>query len=501
MIKKLLKLLPGIITIGLVLVFLALVVKGQIINHRLVFQYDKNTSVGGPFESSNSTSRYALTEALAEDHRIFLDRDEAAFSLPDLAGKNGKYYSIFTPGVSFLGVPMYLLGNLLRAPQLFTYLTTAVFAILNVYLIYSLSGKLGASRIGSVIAGLVFLFATDALAYSQTFTQHHYAVSVILGTLFFAAKPVSVKNDIFIGLLLGAGLLIDIPNLLMLLPIELFVLFRHFSLIQMDDSYQFKINLRLLALFLGFIPLFGVYCWYNFQTTGQPLIPAQIYGRTKSLDPQLVQEVTISEKRGGFAYNSRSLINGVYILVFSNERGWFYYSPILAVGVLGLALVLKHPRLKNISLLLFSVILVDFISYAMFGDPWGGWSFGPRYLIPATAAACIGVGPALKKYQKKLLFAGLFFVLLIYSIYINTLGVLTTGAVPPKVEAIALSTHIPYTYQYNLQLLQNHFTSSLVYHLLFSGWFSPVIYQLLLVVGLYLFLTAFYVLDYLKYDT
>ena len=73
------------------------------------------------------------------------------------------------------------------------------------------------------------------------------------------------------------------------------------------------------------------------------------------------------------------------------------------------------------------------------------------------------------------------------SLYINILGALTTAQIPPKQEAQYLSTHIPYTYKYNQQLIKND-TSSLAYHLLFSDYVTPqtyfYLYLGLLLVGL-----------------
>jgi len=89
MIKKILFVtLYALICISLV----ALAVKGQKENP-LHFQTVKDTSVGGPFESSNNTSRYALTEAIAEDKTFFFNNPRARFATPDVEEYNGKIFS------------------------------------------------------------------------------------------------------------------------------------------------------------------------------------------------------------------------------------------------------------------------------------------------------------------------------------------------------------------------------------------------------------------------
>src|SRR5579872_1067478 len=84
-----------------ILVFLAIGVRGQKGNP-LYFQNTYDTKVGGPFEASNSTSRYALTEAIVKNKSFFLTPVLAKFASPDVIIFKGNYVSIFTPGVSFL---------------------------------------------------------------------------------------------------------------------------------------------------------------------------------------------------------------------------------------------------------------------------------------------------------------------------------------------------------------------------------------------------------------
>jgi hypothetical protein len=104
----------------------------------------------------------------------------------------------------------------------------------------------------------------------------------------------------------------------------------------------------------------------------------------------------------------------------------------------------------------------------MFGDPWGGWSFGARYLIPAAALMAIGLAALLDfahRSKWKWLIVSAIALVGVLSIKINTLGALTTAALPPKVEADQLNEPIPYTPKYNLQILDKNLSSSLVFNL------------------------------------
>ena len=142
---------------------LALAVKGAAGNP-VYFQTEKDTRVGGPFESSNNNSRYALTQAIVEKKTFFFDESLARFATPDIEEYNGKIFSIFTPGIAFLGIPFYLLGKLVGLPQLLTYSSTATLALVNFLLVILLARKLGGGFYSALLGGIVFLFGTNALA-------------------------------------------------------------------------------------------------------------------------------------------------------------------------------------------------------------------------------------------------------------------------------------------------------------------------------------------------
>src|SRR3989344_5278847 len=136
-----------IATLVLVVILSAGVVKGDKGNP-LFFQKEteRDARVGGPFESTNNSSRFVLTEAIVEDQTLFLNEQRARFSSPDLVKVGDKYVSIFTPGISFMAVPFYIIGKVFGLPQLFSYLLTTVLALLNLLLIAYLATKTGVSK-------------------------------------------------------------------------------------------------------------------------------------------------------------------------------------------------------------------------------------------------------------------------------------------------------------------------------------------------------------------
>ena len=113
------------------------------------------------------------------------------------------------------------------------------------------------------------------------------------------------------------------------------------------------------------------------------------------------------------------------------------------------------------------IVGADLLLYSMWGDPYGGWAFGARYLIPAYAILSIYTALLLTYLGKKRLFMLVFFVVLSYSVIVNSLGALTSNSNPPKVEAVALANQIhqpvSYTYMRNVNDLNGNVSKSFVF--------------------------------------
>src|SRR5258706_15585737 len=139
--KKYIKILTIIFIACVSILLLILSIKGNVKDGSLMFQNDSSTVVGGPYESTNSTSRYALTESIVNNHAFSFTNNLAAFASPDLAQYNGKYFSIFTPGVSLLGVPFYIIGAIFGIPQIATYSLILLLALINFWLIAKIASK------------------------------------------------------------------------------------------------------------------------------------------------------------------------------------------------------------------------------------------------------------------------------------------------------------------------------------------------------------------------
>lgn len=476
--RKNIKILSLFLFFGITILLIMAGIKGKV-GETLLYQSSdvKNIEISGPFESSGSTSRYALTEAIVEDKTIILNEQRAKFASPDVAEYNGKYFTLFTPGVSFIGVPFYFIGKILKIPQILTFLSSSIFAIINMGLIIYLGRKFGLGFYASLLSGFLFLFATNALSYSFTFTQHQASTMIILlGTLNALGKRNSVNNIIY-GLLYGIGLFIDIPNGLMMLPQVIYILLRHFEIKWGSEKLRLKFSLNYTTILVGLIPILILFGLYNYFLTNSFTQIAQAVGRTEDFSAQaeFVSDSLTQKEFSGYTLETRGLINGLPILLVSNQRGLFYYNSVVVFGLISYILFYRKNHKKIWLLLIFSIVIVNILTYSMHLDPYGGWAFGPRYLIPATALLSIGIGKFFQQ-NKSFLYYLIPLVICFYGVGVNVLGAMTSTQVPPKVEAVMLLKETPYTYVYNWQLLGEGKISSLLYNALYANKISPEIY-------------------------
>ena len=476
--RKNIKILSLLSFFGLTILLILAGIKGKV-GETLLYQSSdiKNIEISGPFESSGSTSRYALTEAIVENNTIILNEQQAKFAAPDVAKYKGKYFTLFTPGVSFIGVPFYLLGKIFNMPQIFTFLSSSIFAIINMGLIIYLGRKFGLGFYASLLSGFLFLFATNALSYSFTFTQHQASTMIILlGTINALGNRNSVNNIIF-GLLYGIGLMIDIPNGLMMIPQVIYILLKHFGIKMHNEKLNIKLKLNYVTILVGLVPILFLFGLYNYSLTNSFTKIAQAVGRTEdfSTHAEFVSDSQNGEESSGYSLDPRGLINGLPILLVSNQRGLFFYNSVVVFGLISYILFYRKNYKKNWLLLIFSIVCVNIVTYSMHLDPYGGWAFGPRYLIPASALLSVGIGKFFQE-NKSFRYYLIPLVICFYGVGVNVLGAMTSTQVPPKVEAVMLLKETPYTYEYNWQLLGEGKISSLFYNSLFANKFSPEIY-------------------------
>ena len=434
----------------------------------------------GPFELSPERGRFALTFSFVENKSFFFSIPIARFALPDLGYKNGHFVSLFAPAVSFIVAPGFLVGKIFGISQIGAFFVISLFALLNAMLIRQIAIKLGANALAAIIASLVFIFATPAFPYAVSLYQHHISTFLILCSLYILLKWNNIWSVSFIWFLCAASIPVDYPNLFLMFPIAIISLGR-IIFIKIQEK-NITVNFKIAGLFTFITILFPLFffLWFNQDSYGNPFQLSGTVPSVREIDingkptapsgasKNYIEKYNNSEKQQRSAigfFKTRYLLNVFYIHLISPDRGVIYYTPVILFGVIG-AIIAYKKRIKYLSLLL-SIIAVNLLLYSMWGDPWGGWAFGSRYLIPSYALFSIFIAFFLTRFHKSILFLSIFFLIMAYSICVNTLGAITSSANPPQTEVLQLEKLSgivqKYTYARNYDFLMSGNSKSFMF--------------------------------------
>ncbi len=486
--------LGNVIILFFVIIVVTITIKGS--SDIKYYQNNIDTRMFGPFETSNNSSRFALTEAIVKNKSLFLSDELASVASPDLTKINGKFITIFTPGISFMGLPFYYLGYKFGYPQISTYLLSSFISIINIYLIANILLKLKMNKWISIFCGLIYLFATNSLSYSNSFNQHQVSTFLLLLSILLSIKPITYLNNLIFGIIYGIAILVDIPNALLLLPILTYQACRNVRVIPEKKIYSLKINTSILLIVMGLLPSMFLFGWYNRSVTGDYLKLGQVYGRYIYTNTRIEDVVEISKKKDKSEFkqfDSRRLLSGLTVLLFSRDRGIVVYSPIFIFGIVGMIIASKRKN-NYLNIILLSTVIMNLIVYSLFNDPWGGWAFGPRYLIPSNAILSLLIAFTINKYYKNLLFISILGIVLIYSVSINVLGALTTQLVPSSVQLPFLTGKVSDTFLYNYSFLKSNMSSSLFYNLLLADHINFANFVAIVVIAMIIFFGVIYLL-------
>lgn len=462
-----------------------------------------------PFELSPERGRYLLILSLAEHNSFALNQELGNAAAPDVGYYKGKFYIYFPPGISLLLTPSYLLGKQVNHSQLFTFLTISLFAVGSIFFLYKICRVILKLPLwASLMAPLIFAFGTTSWSYSVTISQHHVTTFLILSSFYAVWKFRNETSNkqwfyaLYPWFAFGISIWVDYPNLLLMGPVMVYYFLSALTIEKKPD--ELVMNLRpaffvTSIICIGLIVLHGYYNHVHFG--GWSKVSGGITGfkelqaaQKKYSDPAAVEaeiQRMQAKKSPVRFFREDNVARGFPILTVAEDKGLFLFSPIMILGVFGILIALGMMNFEIGTLL--ALFLANLFLYSSWGDPWGGWAYGPRYLIPTMAYFSIFAALWLTKIRYQLVGRILAFMLFAYSAAIGLLGAITTNQVPPKVEADFLKM------QYNFLLNIEHYllkdrSSSYVYNKFFAGDITLLQYFIyiyfLLVIMAYLILFA-----------
>lgn len=442
-----------------------------------------------PLELSPERGRFALTMSIVENGTFALSQTLADAVYPDVGYYGGNFYIFFAPGISVLAAPLYMLGSKFNLSQVASFSLSAIFAVLNAVYIYLISKwvfKL--PPWAGLFGSLVFSFGSTAWAYAVTLYQHQATTFFILSAFYSAWKyrqkgKWSWLHAVWVWSAAGLAVAIDYPNSLFMIPVLTFFSLSSINITKYKQKINFSFRPLIIISSLAFVILMVIHGYYNYVHFGHPMrLSGSIVGYKAIKEKQLLgtQESKesidkLAENKNPVSYFSEEKFPmGLTILTVSPDRGIFLYSPIYLVGILGVILAIRKNRSLETSILVANILTIVFL-YSSWGDPWGGWAFGPRYLIPALGILSIFIAFSLS-YVRHFIFRIITFLLFIYSSAIAILGVLTTNAVPPRIEAVALNSG--YNFLHNWIFFKDNHSSSVIYNTFFYKKISLLYYAL-----------------------
>lgn len=377
----------------------------------------------------NEMVRVYMTKALVDEGSPVIDRVVRAWGgVDDKAIRDGKLYSSKAPLQSLLGVPAYaiaepLLGAFGVAATKRTITTvlrvfasvipTMIFAWILLAWARRRALELDAPVGAGTGVGLAIALGTMLYPYALTFTGHALA-AFAAGGCYLAIVQMSRKTPgsprwrhlaLLAGLGAGAAPFAEYPSVLVAIPalVAAFVI---------TPTNRLRAEL-LLWLTAGGAAPFVLGLWAHHDSWGSPFRTGYAF----------LENTAYSELHGhGFFGVSLPKAEAFAGALFSPGTGLFFYSPILIVGLAALVLgALRRPERDGgeaehepsseasegsrtpagapIARALAIAGLVGFVAEVLFisahGGWRGGWTVGPRYIIPVAPLLAVWVVEAL----------------------------------------------------------------------------------------------------------
>ncbi|MBN4062239.1 MAG: hypothetical protein COA57_12805 [Flavobacteriales bacterium] len=321
----------------------------------------------------NTTSRVLPVLAVVHDGTWHIDKYHHLTG--DKSYVNGHYYSDKPPLPSLLTIPFYgilkwmgfttddettlsektsnarkpayIIGGIISGSIPFAFLVLLIF-------LFAVKQK---TSFSPVLLTMLPLYGSFLFIYSGTFFSHLLSgVLLLIAYIFLKYRQKYMLAGLFSGLAFLCEYTIGI-----VFPVWAFLIWLN------AKSYK-----KPVLFMAGVLPAVIFLLAYNYLITGSPF---QTLYRYLSNDDFAVQ----TGANYGFLHPQP---DAIWQLLFSDYRGLFFYVPcfILLIWVL-----IKHwrPSLTGLAknyLFVFSCCF--FLAVSSFHAWWGGWCYGPRYLIP-----------------------------------------------------------------------------------------------------------------------
>jgi len=304
---------------------------------------------------------------LAVSHSIVHHGTLAVAPKFGVVGSGGHYFAKYGIGLSLLAVPFVALGDLVSVvvghkSQLEGFFAASLVPLIMGFLTASLfrtTRRLGASSRWAAVIAVGSAFGTYALPYGKD----------------FFAEPLT--------------------TLAILLSIE-FLLSGRFELAGVALAAAVITRPESVVL-VAILPLV-VWAFHGFRK-------ACVYGSVAAIGAIL--DAVYNQYRFGSVFKSgytgegfsTPLIHGAAGLLFSPEKSIILFAPIVIFTVLG-SIQLWRAKNRFVVVLVLTNLLVFFVLTATWHSWQGGWSWGPRLLLPGVIPTMLLLSPLTRNARR-----------------------------------------------------------------------------------------------------
>ena len=328
----------------------------------------------------NENVRFYMTAALVERGEYSIDSMRERWGwVNDAASYDGKLYSVKAPGTSLLGLPAYAayLWSVERFDLGFErsqalWLCRLTATILPVLLFLFFFYRWLGSRSGQpVLRDAVFISVALGSAfygYGLLYVSHTVCAAAGFGAfmlIYQGRRRTGTKPGLLpafvAGFLTACVTLFEYPGLLASIVLALYGLLVLAPL------------KRRMAFALGGVAPAAIMMHFQWRAFGSPFRPGHLYVETRALREAHHQGLY------GAIGPTWEAFHG---LVFDLGAGLLPLTPILALSLVGFVALLRRPGQRADATAALAASLLTLLAICSMNNWRGGWTIGPRYLVP-----------------------------------------------------------------------------------------------------------------------
>ena len=347
-------------------------------------------SNSGRFHIVDEVSMYAVTESLALRGEV--DTNAIAWTqwvnspgeVLGAFGPDGQVFSKKGPALSFLAVPWYLLMHAasflnIRVGQLqATLLLNAMVTAWTAVLLWLTAVRLGYRDRTAMLLGLLFGVATIAWPYAKQFFGEPLSALSLLACFYGLLAWRQTGRARWLAVAgIGAAAAIATVNAHAVL-VAVLLAWWMVDWVVRGRPFGSRNGLRGLVAFAVPVAIVGVLLVaYNLVRFGSPFDTGYHF-----------------ESGEGF---TTPIWQGLWGLLFSPYRSTFLHTPLFIASMVAFVPFWRRHRSEAAAIAAISVTLI--LMYSAWWMWWGGYAWGPRFLVPLTPFWVLLLAPVVEKLE------------------------------------------------------------------------------------------------------